>query len=66
MKRAELFGYVGLDITSDSLTGHYELDGRPFAETVTFEGVNSLEAPAVKARPAAMVGEPPTGTMPVV
>jgi UDP-N-acetyl-alpha-D-muramoyl-L-alanyl-L-glutamate epimerase len=47
--RAELFRYVDLDVTSDTLTGIYELDGRTFVETVTFEGVKSLEAPAVVA-----------------
>jgi hypothetical protein len=48
-QRAELFRYVGLDVTPDTLTGLYELDGRTFVETVTFEGVKSLEAPAVEA-----------------
>ena len=47
--RAELFRYVALDVTADTLTGVYELDGRPFVETVTFEGVTSLDAPAVVA-----------------
>ena len=37
--RAELFRYVGLDVTSTRSRGHYELDGRRFVETVTFEGV---------------------------
>jgi hypothetical protein len=40
---------VGLDVSADTLTGVYELDGRAFVETVTFEGVKSLEAPAVVA-----------------
>jgi hypothetical protein len=48
-RRAELFSYVGLDVTSDTLTGFYDLDGRSFVETITFEGVKSLEAPAVVA-----------------
>jgi len=48
-QRAELFRYVGLDVTSDTLTGLYDLDGRTFVETVTFDGVKSLEAPAVVA-----------------
>ena len=48
-RRAELFRYVGLDVTPDTLTAIYELDGRTFVETVTFEGVKSLEAPAVVA-----------------
>jgi hypothetical protein len=48
-RRAELFRYVGLDVTTDTLTGLYELDGRTFVESVTFEGVKSLEAPAVVA-----------------
>jgi hypothetical protein len=47
--RAGLFRYGRLDVTSDSLTGNYELDGRPFRETVTFEGVESLDTPAVRA-----------------
>lgn len=47
--RAGLFRYVRLDVTSGSLTGNYELDGRPFRETVTFEGVESLDTPAVRA-----------------
>jgi hypothetical protein len=46
-QRAELFRYVALEVTPDSLTGHYELDGRAFVETVTFDGLNSLESPAV-------------------
>jgi hypothetical protein len=45
--RAELFRYVDLDVTSDTLTAIYELDDRTFVETVHFEGVKSLEAPAV-------------------
>ncbi len=47
--RAELFSYVDLDVSADTLTGTYDLDGRTFVETVTFEGVKSLEAPAVVA-----------------
>jgi UDP-N-acetyl-alpha-D-muramoyl-L-alanyl-L-glutamate epimerase len=47
--RAELFRYVDLDVTSDTLRATYELDDRTFVETVTFEGVKSLEAPAVVA-----------------
>ena len=46
-RRAELFTYVGLDVAADTLTGHYALDGHPFRESVTFEGVGSLETPAV-------------------
>jgi hypothetical protein len=45
--RAELFRYVGLDVSDDTLTGHYELDGRRFVETVTFEGVRALDTPAI-------------------
>lgn len=48
-ERATLFRYVGLDITSDTLTGRYESDGRFFEESVTFEGVGSLERSAVRA-----------------
>ena len=46
-RRGEVFRYTGLDVTRDSLSGHYELDGRHFVETVTFEGVGALEVPAV-------------------
>jgi hypothetical protein len=48
-QRAELFRYVGLEVTSDTLRGHYELDGRHFEETVVFDGVDTLEAPTVVA-----------------
>jgi hypothetical protein len=47
--RAELFRYVDLNVTTDTLTATFELDDRTFVETVTFEGVKSLEAPAVVA-----------------
>ena len=47
--RAQRFRYAGLDIDDDTLTGHFELDGRRFKETVTFEGVDSLHTPAVRA-----------------
>ena len=46
-KRAEAFRYVRLEISSTSLTGHYELDGVPFEETVSFENVDDLTKPAV-------------------
>ena len=48
-RRAERFTYVGLDVESKTLTAHYALDGRLFHESVTFEGVGSLETPAVTA-----------------
>ncbi len=41
-RRARRFSYVGLDVTDDTLTGHYDLDGRSFRETVVFEGTGSL------------------------
>lgn len=44
--RADLFRYVGLDVADTTLTAHYELDGRRFVETVTFDGVRALNAPA--------------------
>ncbi|MGC8511118.1 MAG: hypothetical protein ACP5PB_09655 [Acidimicrobiales bacterium] len=45
--RARRFTYVGLDVTDDTLTGHFDLDGRAFHETVVFEGAGSLRtAPA--------------------
>jgi hypothetical protein len=47
--RAKVFRYAGLDVTTDSLTGHFELDADQFTETVTFEGVGSLETPAIVA-----------------
>jgi hypothetical protein len=48
-ERAELFSYVGLDVTRESLVGHYELDGRRFIEVVAFEDVGRLSTPAVTA-----------------
>jgi hypothetical protein len=47
--RAELFSYVGLDVSADSLVAHFELDGRAFSEIVTFDGVDPLTTPAVSA-----------------
>jgi hypothetical protein len=47
--RADLFRYVDLEIDGSSLRATYELDGRKFVETVDFEGVGSLETPAVRA-----------------
>ena len=49
MNRAEVFHYVGLDVESDRLRGHYELDGRHFAEEVVFDEVGDLRRPAVTA-----------------
>ena len=46
-RRGELFTYVGLDVTGDTLIGHYALDGHLFRESVTFDGVGSLETTAV-------------------
>ena len=43
--RAERFRYVGLDVTPTSVVGHYELDGRDFAERVEFEGTDDLRDP---------------------
>jgi hypothetical protein len=40
--RAELFTYAGLDVGNDSLVAHFDLDGRAFTETVTFEGAGPL------------------------
>jgi len=48
-RRAKLFRYVSLEITETTLVGTYELDDRTFVETVTFEGVNTLVTPAVRA-----------------
>lgn len=48
-QRGELFRYVSLEITKTTLTGTYELDGRTFTEVVTFEGVETLRTPAVRA-----------------
>jgi UDP-N-acetyl-alpha-D-muramoyl-L-alanyl-L-glutamate epimerase len=47
--RAESFRYAGLEVGRDSLSAHYELDGRPFHETVSFEGVGRLDEPAPRA-----------------
>jgi hypothetical protein len=48
-QRAEVFRYVALEITKNTLRGTYELDDRTFVETVTFEGVDTLVAPTVRA-----------------
>ncbi|MHB1251644.1 MAG: hypothetical protein ACYC0I_05885 [Acidimicrobiales bacterium] len=48
-ERASVFRYVGLEVSDDTLVGHYELDGRHFNESVTFEGVGGLTRPAVRA-----------------
>ncbi len=49
MSRAELFRYVGLEVSDDSLVGSWELDGRRFSEEITFENVASLRRPDVHA-----------------
>ena len=41
-RRARLFRYAGLEVDGSRLTGRYELDGRPFAESVTIEDVAEL------------------------
>jgi hypothetical protein len=46
--RAQLFRYTGLEIDDDALSGHFDLDGRTFKESVVFEGVGSLLTPAVR------------------
>lgn len=48
MIRAELFRYVGLEVSDDTLSGHYELDGRHFVEDVVFENVGPLRRPALE------------------
>ncbi|HEY5110795.1 MAG TPA: hypothetical protein VII67_00530 [Acidimicrobiales bacterium] len=48
-QRAELFRYVSLEVTDSTLRATYELDGLIFVETVAFEGVDSLQTPAVTA-----------------
>src|ERR1019366_5202286 len=48
-QRAELFRYVALEVSETTLKGTFELDGRMFVESVTFEGVASLDTPAVTA-----------------
>ncbi|HEY1763091.1 MAG TPA: hypothetical protein VGG17_10900 [Acidimicrobiales bacterium] len=47
-QRSELFRYVGLEVTTTTLRGIYELDGRRFEESVVFEGVDSLDSPPVR------------------
>jgi len=46
--RADLFRYADLQIEGSSLRATYELDDRLFVETVNFEGVGNLDAPAVR------------------
>ena len=48
-KRAEVFSYAGLDAGDDHLVAHYELDGEPFEERVTFTGVSGVDRPAPRA-----------------
>jgi UDP-N-acetyl-alpha-D-muramoyl-L-alanyl-L-glutamate epimerase len=47
--RADLFRYVGLEIEGLTLRATYELDGRSFVEIVTFDGVDTLDSPSVRA-----------------
>lgn len=47
--RATLFSYTGLEVSAKTLVGHYELDGRRFSESVTFEGVDRLATPVIAA-----------------
>jgi hypothetical protein len=46
--RAKVFHYAGLEIEDDTVRAHYDLDGRAFIEEVRFEGVGSLDQPAVR------------------
>jgi hypothetical protein len=48
-QRAELFSYVDLDVTVDTLSATFDLEGRRFTERIQFEGVGPLDAPAVTA-----------------
>jgi hypothetical protein len=48
-RRAELFRYVALEVSETTLKGTFELDGKTFVESVTFEGVASLDTTAVTA-----------------
>ena len=48
-RRADLFRYVGLAVTERTLRATFELDGRTFVESVEFEGVGDLTAPAATA-----------------
>ncbi|EQD31741.1 hypothetical protein B1A_19781 [mine drainage metagenome] len=41
-QRARRFTYVGLEVTDDTLTANFDLDGRVFRETVVFAGAGSL------------------------
>lgn len=47
--RALLFRYTSLEVTASSLRATYQLDDRSFVETVEFEGVGDLTAPAATA-----------------
>ncbi len=47
-RRAELFRYVGLDLSETTVQATYEADGRVFHETVDFEGVATLNTPAAR------------------
>ncbi|MGC2168568.1 MAG: hypothetical protein WA580_05645, partial [Acidimicrobiales bacterium] len=47
-RRAELFRYVRLDLDETTVHATYEADGRIFHESVDFEGVATLNTPAVR------------------
>ncbi len=47
--RASSLRYSGLEVTSNTLSGRFDLDGREFVESVSFAGVGSLETPEVLA-----------------
>jgi hypothetical protein len=47
-RRAELFRYVGLDLDETTVWATYEADGRIFHESVEFDGVATLNTPAVR------------------
>jgi hypothetical protein len=47
--RATRFHYLELEVRSNALRGHYELDGRRFVEEVDFEGELDLRSPGVRA-----------------
>ena len=44
-QRAELFRYVSLEIDESTLLATYELDGRRFVESVTFDGIAPRRQP---------------------
>ena len=47
-RRADVFRYTGLEVDQTTLRAHFDLDDFSFEEVISFEGVGSLDGPAVR------------------